>query len=175
MSFAAPVLGGLLMGGAAINTRPPAPNVMPKPFKINMYNYQEYNSNNEKNDDNYTNSIKFNKEHKKHNINCKSKKDAKDKAQQYGGGQPPEGPHNDGYGSHYHATRRRGGKSPKKIPGVHFMYKVHKPFIYKIQVGDCLSKIAEKFGLSVEMIQKWNNIKDVNKIIAGNTLKLFLP
>jgi len=43
----------------------------------------------------------------RHDIECKSKKDARDKAQKYGGGVPPEGPHNDSFGSHYHPRRQR--------------------------------------------------------------------
>ena len=108
----------------------------------------------------------------RHDIECKSRKDAKDKAQEYGGGEPPEGPHNDEFGSHFHAMRRRLNKR-EKIPNVHFKYFSKKPFIYKIQQGDCLGKIAEKFNVSIKDLQKWNNIKNPNFIRAGDTLKIF--
>ena len=109
---------------------------------------------------------------KRHDIDCKSKKDAKKKAQEYGGGEPPEGPHHDGFGSHFHAMRRRNGER-EKIPNIHFKYLSRKPFIYKIQKGDCLGKIAEKFGVTVQELQKWNNIKNINVIYEGDTLKIF--
>ena len=108
----------------------------------------------------------------RHDIICKSRKDAKDKAQKYGGGEPPEGPHNDEFGSHFHAMRRRNNERIK-IPNVHFKYEVNKPFIYKIQNGDCLGKIAEKFNVSLKDLMKWNNIKNPNLIYAGDTLKIF--
>ena len=109
----------------------------------------------------------------KHNIPCKSRKDAKDKASNYGGG-PPEGPHHDGYGSHFHATRRKKGvDKPIKIKNVHFMYKINKPFIYKIQRGDCLSKIAQRFGVRVDDLVRWNNIPNPDLIYEGKTLKIY--
>ena len=105
-------------------------------------------------------------------VDCKSRKDAKDKAQQYGGGEPPEGPHHDPFGSHFHAMRRRNNKR-EKIPNVHFKYETKKPFIHKIKKGDCLSKIAEKYHVSVNNLQKWNNIKNKDLIYTGNTLKIY--
>lgn len=41
---------------------------------------------------------------------------------------------------------------------------------YKIKSGDSIGSIAEKYGVKVSEIQKWNNISG-NKILAGNTLK----
>ncbi len=43
---------------------------------------------------------------------------------------------------------------------------------YKIKRGDSLSKIAKKLGTSVEALAKKNGIKDVDKIYAGQTLKV---
>ena len=43
---------------------------------------------------------------------------------------------------------------------------------YKVKRGDNLSEIAEKFGVSIQQIKKWNNIAG-NKIVAGKTLKIF--
>ena len=107
-----------------------------------------------------------------HNVDCKSRKDAKDKAQEYGGGLPPEGPHHDGYGSHFHAMRMRDDKL-EKIKNVHFKYKSNKPFIHKIQKGECLSQIASKYDVSMDQLAKWNNIKNKDYIIAGKTLKIY--
>ena len=108
----------------------------------------------------------------RHDIECKSKKDARDKAQKYGGGVPPEGPHNDSFGSQYHPRRQRHDEF-EKIPNVHFKYKSNKPFIYKIQKGDCLSKIASKYDVKTSLLQKWNNIKNPDLIYEGKTLKIF--
>ena len=43
---------------------------------------------------------------------------------------------------------------------------------YKIKSGDSIGSIAEKYGVKVSEIQKWNNISG-NKIITGKTLKIF--
>ena len=43
---------------------------------------------------------------------------------------------------------------------------------YKIKKGDTLSEIAKKYGTSVSVLASINNIKDVNKIYVGNTLKI---
>lgn len=42
---------------------------------------------------------------------------------------------------------------------------------YKVRRGDTLSRIARKYGISVEDLAELNNIKDVNKIRAGQTLR----
>lgn len=43
---------------------------------------------------------------------------------------------------------------------------------YRVRRGDTIGEIAEKFGVSTQMIRKWNNIRG-SKIIAGKTLKIF--
>ncbi len=43
---------------------------------------------------------------------------------------------------------------------------------YKVKRGDNISEIAEKFGVSIQQIKKWNNISG-NNIIAGKTLKIY--
>ena len=43
---------------------------------------------------------------------------------------------------------------------------------YKIKKGDTLSEIAKKYGTTVSTLASLNNIKDVDKIYAGNTLKI---
>ncbi len=45
---------------------------------------------------------------------------------------------------------------------------------YKIQSGDYLGKIAEKFHVKVSDIQKWNNLNGTN-ISAGKTLIIYTP
>ena len=44
--------------------------------------------------------------------------------------------------------------------------------IYKIKKGDTLSEIAKEYGTTVSTLASINNIKDVDKIYAGNTLKI---
>lgn len=45
---------------------------------------------------------------------------------------------------------------------------------YKIKKGDTLSEIAKKYGTTVSTLASINNIKDVNKIYAGDTLKILV-
>lgn len=43
---------------------------------------------------------------------------------------------------------------------------------YKIKKGDTLSDIAKKYKTTVRSLQKQNNIKDINKIRAGQQIQL---
>lgn len=43
---------------------------------------------------------------------------------------------------------------------------------YKVKRGDTLSEIAERFGVSIAELKKWNGIKG-NTLAAGKTLKIF--
>lgn len=43
---------------------------------------------------------------------------------------------------------------------------------YKVKSGDTLSEIAQKFGTTVSKLASLNNIKNVNLIYAGQTLKI---
>lgn len=43
-------------------------------------------------------------------------------------------------------------------------------FEYTIKPGDNLSTLAAKYGTTVDMLVKLNNIADKNKIYAGKTL-----
>lgn len=43
---------------------------------------------------------------------------------------------------------------------------------YKIKKGDNLTKIAKKYNTTIKILAKLNNIKDVDKIYAGKTLKI---
>ena len=45
--------------------------------------------------------------------------------------------------------------------------------VYTVAAGDALSGIAIRFGVTVEEIATWNNIKDVNVIIAGQKLTIY--
>lgn len=50
--------------------------------------------------------------------------------------------------------------------------KKSKLFKYKVKRGDNLGSIADKFGVSVAMVKKWNNIRS-NTIAAGKVVKIF--
>ena len=43
---------------------------------------------------------------------------------------------------------------------------------YTIQKGDNLTKIAKKYGTSVNQLIKWNNIKNANLIYVGQKLRV---
>ena len=43
---------------------------------------------------------------------------------------------------------------------------------YQVQPGDTIARIAQKFGVSMEQIMKWNNIKDPNFIMVGQQLQI---
>jgi membrane-bound lytic murein transglycosylase D len=43
---------------------------------------------------------------------------------------------------------------------------------YKVKRGDTIGEIAEKFGVSTQLVRKWNKISG-NRIVAGRTLKIY--
>jgi len=47
--------------------------------------------------------------------------------------------------------------------------------VYKIKGGDTLSELAQKYDVSVESLAKWNNIKNVDKIYAGDEIYVSDP
>ena len=49
-----------------------------------------------------------------------------------------------------------------------------RTMLYPVKSGYTISRIASKFEISPEKIQKWNEIEDVSKIFPGQVLKLFL-
>ena len=48
----------------------------------------------------------------------------------------------------------------------------NKEQYYTIQKGDTLSSIAKKFNTTVSQLSNWNNIKNINLIIAGKTIRV---
>lgn len=50
--------------------------------------------------------------------------------------------------------------------------KVNKIKYYTVKAGDTLSKIAKEHDTTVEQLKKLNNIKNVNKIYAGQKLRV---
>ena len=45
--------------------------------------------------------------------------------------------------------------------------------VYTVAAGDALSGIAIRFGVTVEEIATWNNIKDVNFISVNQKLTIY--
>ena len=43
---------------------------------------------------------------------------------------------------------------------------------YSVQPGDTLNAIAQKFGVSMEQLIRWNNIQDPNMLQIGTSLKI---
>lgn len=43
---------------------------------------------------------------------------------------------------------------------------------YTVVAGDTLTKIANKYGTTVDQLQSWNNIKNVNLINVGQKLRV---
>ena len=48
----------------------------------------------------------------------------------------------------------------------------NKDQYYTIQKGDTLSEIAKKFNTTTSQLSNWNNIKNINIIIAGKTIRV---
>ena len=47
-----------------------------------------------------------------------------------------------------------------------------KKLYYIVKKGDTLTKIAEKYNTSIEQLVKWNNIKNPDKIVVGQKLRV---
>lgn len=47
-----------------------------------------------------------------------------------------------------------------------------RPSTYRIRRGDTLAEIAQRFGVTVAQLARWNNISDPDRIYAGHTLRL---
>ena len=45
--------------------------------------------------------------------------------------------------------------------------------VYTVDAGDVLSGIAPRFGVSVQQIQQWNNIKNPDLITIGQKLTIY--
>ncbi|MBO5555576.1 MAG: LysM peptidoglycan-binding domain-containing protein [Oscillospiraceae bacterium] len=43
---------------------------------------------------------------------------------------------------------------------------------YRVQPGDSLNVIAKKYNVTVEQLQKWNNISDPSMLTVGQQLKI---
>ena len=48
-------------------------------------------------------------------------------------------------------------------------FDINKPFVYKVKWGNTLDKIARRFGVSVQNLKEWNDLRS-NRIQSGQTL-----
>ncbi len=64
----------------------------------------------------------------------------------------------------YYASASTGKKKKTKRDG--------NAVKYKIKPGDTISQIAEKYGVRVSDLKRWNNLRG-NKIVAGKTLTIY--
>ena len=69
-------------------------------------------------------------------------------------------------------TATRAQRSTKQIKQTKYTAKPITGSSYKVKYGDTLLKIARRAGMTVKELALLNNIEDVNKIVAGQTLKL---
>lgn len=49
---------------------------------------------------------------------------------------------------------------------------ISKGSVYKVKQGDTVSKIAQRYGISIEELKRLNNLKNINRIYIGDELNL---
>ncbi|MEC0539046.1 LysM peptidoglycan-binding domain-containing protein, partial [Bacillus glycinifermentans] len=49
---------------------------------------------------------------------------------------------------------------------------LNKKQYYTIKAGDTLSEISKRFNTSIKSLQAWNDIKNANKIYAGQKIRV---
>lgn len=64
------------------------------------------------------------------------------------------------------------GRTPTKTKSELVSNTSTNLYKYKVRRGDSLSEIADRFGVSIAELKKWNGLKG-NSIAAGKTLKIF--
>ena len=69
-------------------------------------------------------------------------------------------------------TAKQGSTTAKNASSTQRKQKGIKPKIYKVQLGDSLSKISQQFGLSVEQLLDYNRLEPNAIIHPGQELKL---
>jgi LysM repeat protein len=71
-------------------------------------------------------------------------------------------------------SKRKASDKMRSVPNIPFRdrTKTAAKKSHNIVKGDTLSQIAKDYGTTVATLKKLNNIKDVNKIYAGRSLKL---
>ena len=64
-----------------------------------------------------------------------------------------------------------GGAGMQYAKGTYVDYGAY--IVYTVASGDVLGGIAIRFGVTVQQIAGWNNIKNVNLIYAGQKLTIY--
>ena len=49
-----------------------------------------------------------------------------------------------------------------------------KYIIYVVKKGDCLNKIAHRYGVTVAELARWNNIANPRLILVGQKIKIYV-
>lgn len=70
------------------------------------------------------------------------------------------------------ATRTAAYRPPKKAPEVTAPAAVPASGLYKVRRGDNLTRIAERFGVSVAELASMNDLRSHNRIAAGQWLRI---
>ena len=52
---------------------------------------------------------------------------------------------------------------------------VSKKIYYTVKYGDTLSQIAERYGIGLSKIKRWNNLSNSDKIVVGQKLLIWSP
>ena len=50
-----------------------------------------------------------------------------------------------------------------------------KKIYYTVKYGDTLSEIADRYGIGLTKLKKWNRIKSEDKIVVGQKLLIWAP
>ena len=74
------------------------------------------------------------------------------------------------YGSSNRSIRHR---KPRNVPPPD--PSTHRAVSYRIRRGDTLASISRRYGVSMANLQDWNKLNNPGDIIAGRTLKIYLP
>jgi membrane-bound lytic murein transglycosylase D len=73
------------------------------------------------------------------------------------------------------AAGAMGGKPTVVVPSDVFVYPDRKRVFYRVQVGDTLEQIATALHVSVEDLDRWNDIEPAARLQEGMTLQAFVP
>ena len=52
---------------------------------------------------------------------------------------------------------------------------ISKKIYYTVKYGDTLSEIAQKYGIGLSRIRKWNRLEKTDKIVVGEKLLIWAP
>jgi membrane-bound lytic murein transglycosylase D len=73
------------------------------------------------------------------------------------------------------ATGSLGGKPGVVVPADEFVYPDRKRVFYRVQVGDTLREIASALHVTVDDLDRWNDVDPSARLQEGMTLQAFVP